>query len=426
MTVSRQRREPPGKRTAVGKAHAWQFRARFRRHGFGWRSQPAIQRVKQAVSEIKKVARADRLTAAEGAVLFLEKVSPALEHVDSSSGAIGSAVNRAIAELSAVIAAAPAEAGTRALWLERLWDAYQEDAIPYIETLGEHWGELCATAEQASEWADRLIETCKMAWSPDPNVRGYFKGHTACLSALAAAQRGHEVIDLLARCPYRMWTYHQFGVRALVAMGRIDEAIRYAEDRFDPHHATAMARTCEDILLSAGRVDEAYSRYALIASRAVTNLAWFRAVAARYPHRRPPDILDDLVRLTAGEEGKWFAAAKDAGLLDEAIALARRSPCAPQTLTRAARDFADENPDFALEAGMAALHWLVEGYGYEVTGLDVSSAYTQTMRAAVRLGRTSETRERVRALVAREAGPQRFVNQILGAALSAADTPEEC
>ena len=32
--------------------------------------------------------------AAEGAVLFLEKVAPALEHVDSSSGAIGSAVNR--------------------------------------------------------------------------------------------------------------------------------------------------------------------------------------------------------------------------------------------------------------------------------------------------------------------------------------------
>ena len=30
------------------------------------------------------------MLAAEGAVLFLEKVSPALEHVDSSSGAIGS------------------------------------------------------------------------------------------------------------------------------------------------------------------------------------------------------------------------------------------------------------------------------------------------------------------------------------------------
>jgi hypothetical protein len=48
--------------------------------------------VKEAVSEIKKVARKDPLLGGEGAVLLLEKVSPALEHVDSSSGAIGRAV----------------------------------------------------------------------------------------------------------------------------------------------------------------------------------------------------------------------------------------------------------------------------------------------------------------------------------------------
>jgi hypothetical protein len=71
----------------------WQFAGRFRRNAFGWRSQPAIQRVREAVSELRKAARSDPLLAAEGAVLFLEKVSPALEHVDSSSGAIGTAVN---------------------------------------------------------------------------------------------------------------------------------------------------------------------------------------------------------------------------------------------------------------------------------------------------------------------------------------------
>ncbi len=37
--------------------HKWEFNARFRRHAFGWRSQPAIQRVKEAVAEIKSVAR---------------------------------------------------------------------------------------------------------------------------------------------------------------------------------------------------------------------------------------------------------------------------------------------------------------------------------------------------------------------------------
>jgi hypothetical protein len=54
--------------------HRWQFAGRFRRNAFGWRSQPAIQRVREAVSEIKGVARRDALLGAEGAVLFLEKV----------------------------------------------------------------------------------------------------------------------------------------------------------------------------------------------------------------------------------------------------------------------------------------------------------------------------------------------------------------
>jgi hypothetical protein len=46
-------------------SHPWAFRPRFRRHAFGWRSQPAIQRVREAVSEIKRVARKDRVLAAE-------------------------------------------------------------------------------------------------------------------------------------------------------------------------------------------------------------------------------------------------------------------------------------------------------------------------------------------------------------------------
>jgi hypothetical protein len=70
-----------------GRPARWEFTRRFRRGAFGWTSQPAIPRVRQAVSEIKAVARHDPALAAEGAVLSLERVSPALEHVDSSSGA---------------------------------------------------------------------------------------------------------------------------------------------------------------------------------------------------------------------------------------------------------------------------------------------------------------------------------------------------
>jgi len=70
----------------------------------------------------------------------LEKLSPALEHVDSSSGAIGTAVNKAIDALVAMIVKAPADDDLRDKWLERLWESFQEDDIPYIETLADFWG----------------------------------------------------------------------------------------------------------------------------------------------------------------------------------------------------------------------------------------------------------------------------------------------
>jgi hypothetical protein len=81
----------------------------------------------QAVREIKVVARRDQVLGADGAVAFLERLSPALENVDSSSGAIGTAVNSAIAELVRIIGDAPADARTRDSWLERLWAAHEAD-----------------------------------------------------------------------------------------------------------------------------------------------------------------------------------------------------------------------------------------------------------------------------------------------------------
>jgi hypothetical protein len=97
-----------------------------------------------------------------------------------------------------------------------------------------------------------------------------------------------------------------------------------------------------------------------------------------------------------------------------AIRLANRTPSDPRTLTRAARDFADKRPEFALEAGLAALRWLVDGYGYEVTGADVWGAYANTMKAAEKAGRVGEARERIRRLVAAETFGERFVTRILG------------
>jgi len=160
-------------------------------------------------------------------------------------------------------------------------------------------------------------------------------------------------------------------------------------------------------------VDEAYTRYGLTANRRGTYVAWFRAVAKKYPNKTAAAVLTDLVATTPGEEGKWFAAAKDAGLYDEAIRLAQCTPCDPRTLTRAACDFAEKKPAFAAKAGLAALHWLVLGYGYEITGADVWAAYSNTLKAAEMSGTREETRERIRQLVSTETFGERFVSEIL-------------
>lgn len=83
--------------------YKWQFAPRFRRNAFGWKSHTPMQRIKQALAEIKAVAKKEPVLAAEGAVLFLEKLAPAIEQVERSSSGIGSAVNRAIETLVPII-----------------------------------------------------------------------------------------------------------------------------------------------------------------------------------------------------------------------------------------------------------------------------------------------------------------------------------
>lgn len=395
--------------------HKWTFAPRFRRHAFGWRSQPAVQRVREASAEIQKVARKDPALAAAGAVLFLEKVSPALEQVDGSSGAIGTAVNHAIETCATIIAAAPVDDRTRDQWLDRLWEAHQNDAIPYIERLADYWGELCASQTRASAWADRLIDAVESMWGSNRNPGNYFHGTIACLSALFHAGRHEELLALIDKAPHSMWHYREWSVKALVAMGRKADAIQYAEaSRGLNDNPIAIARACEEILLSSGLADEAYSRYAIAANQETTFLATFRAIAKKYPTQVPAKILGDLVASTPGQEGKWFAAAKDAGLYDEAIALAHRTPCDPRTLTRAARDFAATQPRFAGEAGLAALRWIAAGYGYEITGVDVLAACSSTLAAARNGGWTDEIEGRIRALVA---GPRSSAKDLISASL---------
>lgn len=396
--------------------HKWQFVPRFRRSGFGWRSQVPMQRIKEALSEIRKVARKDPVLGAEGAVLFLEKISPALDHVDSSSGAIGGAVNYAVETLVFVIAKAIVSDKDRQKWLERLWVALENDNMPYIEYLGDFWGELCVTPELASFWADQFIDVVKRIWRSEGTRFEYFKGTTACLSALLAANRYQDLLDLLDNDRGKWWGVRQWGVKALVAMGLADEALQYAENSRGINTPTSeIARVCEEILLSKGMVEAAYERYALDTGRHTTNLSTFRAIIKKYPQKSPEEILSRLIKSQPGSEGKWFAAAKDAGLFDLAVELVSKNPADPRTLARAAKDFAVENPAFAIASGIASLYWIIHGYGYEITSANVLAPYSAILEAGKMAGRTeTQMNEKINELVLAEKPNSEFVATILG------------
>lgn len=66
-------------------------------------------------------------------------------------------------------------------------------------------------------------------------------------------------------------------------------------------------------------------------------------------------------------------------MLGLAMELAHQSPVDPKTLTRAARAHAEKDLIFAAGVAFAAVRWLAEGFGYEITGLDVLAAYHTTL-----------------------------------------------
>ena len=397
------------------KTHKWVFPARFRANAYSWKaSKLACQRLREATSEIKKVAKKEPELGGEGAVRLIEKLWPALEHIDTSSGALGSAVNKALDDLIPIIVKAPADRKIRDKWLERLWQAMADDGVDYLSPVGDRWGELCGSADVAGKWADDLVTTLRHCWI-HPNPGNYFHGTTACLSCLLVAGRYQELLDLLELCRYPMWHYRRYGVEALLALGKKAEAVKFAEaSRGLNEPDSAIDQACEEILISSVLHEEAYRRYGLSAAEGNSYLARFRSVAKRYPMKDKAEILADLIATTPGQEGKWFATAKDIKLYDLALELVSMSPCEPKTLTRAARDYVDKEPEFALGSAMAALRWLCEGWGYEVTSADVVEAYDRAMDAAARLNNIDEVVDQVRELLeATEKPATLFVRQSL-------------
>lgn len=379
--------------------YEWDFKPRFRRGAFGWRSQPAVKRVKEAVSEICKVARREPLLAADGAVCFLERVSPALKNVDSSSGAIGSAVNHAIKTLIPIIGNSEVNDATRRKWLSRLWDAIRADETPYIEVLDEHWGELCATEEIASEWADDMLSVVRLNATHQDG--GYFRGTRLCFEALYKARRYEELLELLHAPSFRFDWYQAYAVKTLLTLGRNEEAFKTVDacKRDSVNGTPAIDQVLIEFNLVPPPPELTYGSGAFEVLRQATYVGWYRAVAEKFPEKQPSKIIRDLIATSPGAEGKWFTTAKELGMLQLAISLANTSLCDPRTLSRAARDYLDKDQQFAMDAGRASLHWYLQGYGFDVEASDVRSALAATLQAAAQLGETERIKTELRSVV---------------------------
>ena len=397
--------------------HAWAFRASLRRNAFGWSgTRKAIERLNEAVGEIERVARTDPALAGEGAVLLLEKLSPAVSQIDSSSGALGNATHGVVEKMVPLIAAAPVSVQVRQKWLDRLFKAIEDDDPPYIESLGEHWGALCAEPAIASHWADQLLPLVRHVLADRRSgTYAYSKSGTLCYSALFHAGRLDDLLAVLSLDPKPYWHDQQWAARALAVRGDVDGGVNLMEGLRSRHAPDmALSTVAEQLLLDAGRVDEAYARYGVQATTANTHIATFRAIAKRYPGIEPNRILGDLIASTPGEEGKWFATAKTLKQFDLALALSRCAPVDPKTLVRAARDHVKNQPVFALEVALMALYGMARGEGYELTGADVGAARDHAVAAAATVGPGAQVSERIAGSVAGDAPAARWVRQQLG------------
>jgi hypothetical protein len=141
----------------------------------------------------------------------------------------------------------------------------------------------------------------------------------------------------------------------------------------------------------------------LTASGSSTGLATFRAIIKKYPGRDRKKILLDLA-VSSGDNGRWFAAAKNAGFLDLALEFANTGRTDPRTLSRAFRDLLKKDARFCMEVSRLAIQRILDGYGYELTGIDVIDSYHHFMAAAETLGIAAQARADVLTMAKKQPG----------------------
>ena len=400
--------------------HKWKFKSHFRREAYGWKGTAlASKRMREAVSEIKKVAKKDRFLAGEGVIELFRRLYPALMQIDSSSGALGTAMNKTIEALMPILIKADWDMNTRGKWLDKLYEAIQEDGWGTFDNLRNYWGEICVYPGLAHIWADRLLPTVKQVWTSESY--SYFVGSDMCLSCLLYTERHDELHELLQLQDKPFWHYNEFWGKALVKQGKYEEALYYAHQIRSQmtvnNEERSMDLFCESVLIEGGRIEEAYEKYGLKIPSYGSCLNIYRAICKKYPTIDKRKILLDCIDRTS-EKGRWFASAKSAGFLDIALECAHSSGANPDVLLRANRDFAQKDTDFSLQVGIQAIMALLtETFYEEVTKADVAIAYEDVEKIARENGKLEEFREQLgREMLKRSCKPhlRQIVVRILG------------
>jgi hypothetical protein len=214
-------------RTVLMAKHKWKFKSHFRREAYGWKGTAlASKRMREAVSEIKKVAKADSSLAGEGVIELLCRLYPAMMQIDSSSGALGNAIDKTIQALIPVLIQADWDMDTRGKWLQKLYEAVIDDGWSILHDLEERWGELCVYSGLAHLWADQLLPAVRHAFS---SPHEHLSQTDLCLSCLLFTERYKELNELFQLNSKQFWFHCKFWAMALEKQGKLEEALSYAE-----------------------------------------------------------------------------------------------------------------------------------------------------------------------------------------------------
>lgn len=397
--------------TTKSKKPTWEFTRYFRAGAYKWNGTAlASKRIKAAISEIKKAAKNDQAVAAEGAVTFIEKCRRAIENIDSSSGAIGNAVNNALYEVAEVISSADLPSKDRLKLTERIWESWQEEDIGYYDVLSELWPKLCKEPEIMTFWADDFLPVVRHVFSStEPGA--YFKGSEPCLACLFETGRFDELIDILKNKEKLPFDYQQYVIKVAAAKGGLDGALKMVDECMGNPYTSpyAVARLGEELLMKHGRVEEAYKRYSLGMRFQTTGLATFNALRKKYSGIPPQRILTDLINADPGNERRYFAAARKIGMIELAIAIAEKYDVEPKTLTTASKEYVEKDPELSLRFGLLALQRYADGYGYEPELTDVLKCHEMVCLAAIHANKVDNVAEKVRVLAENDTSKGRLV-----------------